>query len=328
MNKLTDIVQEIKKLEKVLIDNDINKAKAGVYKYTLENIKLGIAGQYYGNEKKIEDERNVTRNQESNSEDSKQRESGKDGAETTFRDVIRGRQEENRGERKADWQLKKLRVYGERIGVYSNINDIKEISFRKLKGTEAEVFFLKDDEDKTVVIKLIDPIIHLPENEDLENFIDRIELYNKYFPETKLEFNRFTDGGINGTRIVYNQRYIDGEVLKLEDLPPFSSHQEYQKKIKLEDKLIKQVANEMKKRFKAIPVPGKPNTYKNNEVVFRDVHLGNVMKGVDNKLYFVDVDFDKVKVNKSELDLLKKAILEGIIPIERVPEVIEKAWKK
>ena len=63
-------------------------------------------------------------------------------------------------------------------------------------------------------------------------------------------------------------------------------------------KLFKKVETALKKRFIASLLPGEKTKYTDGRVIMNDLHLGNVMKGTDEKLYFIDVNFQKAETYK------------------------------
>ena len=244
-----------------------------------------------------------------------------------IRHTIRGRYEEYRGEQKAAKQIEVLRDYFKDQDDLDDFDLLKEYSDNAIQGTEALVLFDSDDKGKmNEVLKGIDPIKQLGSDETMDDFIDRIELYNKFFPETRLDFRGV--GEYKGrTLILFSQRYIDGQILEIKDIPHYESFQQTQKRIKEENKLYRQVESEMKKRTKMNLIPGEKRKYTDGKITISDVHLGNVMRGTDGKLYFIDVNIYYNKVMKAieEYDL-PDVIIKGLeVGILNFEDIIQKA---
>lgn len=302
----------IQKLGKALRNKEITKSqfiqlcKAINHKYI--DKKLNKFGNFYY----------IYKENENSFNDGKEKENStriiEDSGTTIISNSIQGSPEEYKGERKASWQLNKLREEAEKKGFLEDeLQNLKIQSEKVLRGTEAQVLFVKSDDDNMDVLKAFDPISHLSPKETLDDFVDRINLYNEYFSETPLYFRGLSNDKSKIT-ILFSQKYVDGNVLKLPDPPAFESFNEAKIRLKEEDKLYKQVALELKKRYGFTPVGKEKTKYTNGKVTIQDVHLGNVMKGTDGKLYFIDLDISK---NEDAIQKLGKAYKSGKITREK-----------
>ncbi|NCB09547.1 MAG: hypothetical protein EOM73_15490 [Bacteroidia bacterium] len=207
---------------------------------------------------------------------------------------IQGCPSEYSGEQKAAWQLARLRKEAEKQGfLRNNFDELKQVAKAVISGTEAVVLFIDDEDDNPVLLKGIYPLRQLAPYETLDYFINRIELYNKYFPETRLEFRGVSDSGC-GVVLLFSQPFINGLILTPEPPACFESFEQAKNRLKKENKLFKKKKDELKKRFQAIPVTGSRTKYTDNNVIMNDVHLGNVMNGTDGKLYFIDMNIEKI----------------------------------
>lgn len=308
----------IQKLGKALRNKEITKSqfiqlyKAINHKYI--DKKLNKFGNFYY----------IYKENENSFNDGKEKENStriiEDSGTTIISNSIQGSPEEYKGERKASWQLNKLREEAEKKGFLEDeLQNLKIQSEKVLRGTEAQVLFVKSDDDNMDVLKAFDPISHLSPKETLDDFVDRINLYNEYFSETSLYFRGLSNDKSKVT-ILFSQKYVDGNVLKLPDPPAFESFNEAKIRLKEEDKLYKQVALELKKRYGFIPIGKEKTKYTNGKVTIQDVHLGNVMKGTDGKLYFIDLDISK---NEDAIQKLGKAYKSGKITREKFMQALD-----
>lgn len=311
---------------KGLVNRDIfHKAQLEVEDYIekskhIEHIKVHTKHGDYLRKQLINDKEN-----ENEKEDRKQNEDvtgiSRNLTTSDIYNNTRGCPEEYRGEQRATWQLNKLKEESIKNGfLEKGLEDLKKESISKpLKGTEAEILFKENSHGIIEVLKAIYPLKHLhPTNESLDNFIERIELYNQYFPETFLEFKGVSESP-QGDTILFGQNFIEGNILKPKDPPPFESFAAAKVRLKEQDKLFKQVASELKKRYKFELIPGELTKYTDGKVTITDVHLGNVMRGVDGKLYFIDLDILPNEIKKSSTeDLEIEEYLEKSVHIEKV----------
>lgn len=287
----------------VLLKSVLEKAKMHKYLYK-KPLKDGKFLYIYSEN----DKNNKNEQQETTQKENKIEEYVKTISTAVILDSIRGGNENDRGEQKATQQLIKLREVAESKGFLREpLDELKNDAQNVTKGTEAVVLFGDKDDDKIeAVLKAFDASKHLSPDEDLTHFIERVELYNKYFPETSLEFKGLSNN--TGNNLLFSQHYINGTILKPKDPPQFESFKEAQKRLKEEGKIYNLVAKELKKRYNLIPEHGSLTSYKNNDIKISDIHLGNVMKGTDGKLYFIDMNIEPNKEG-----ILKKALDEDLI---------------
>lgn len=215
---------------------------------------------------------------------------------------IQGCPSEYRAEQKTAWQLNKLKQEAEEQGfLEDDFLIFKETADCFIAGTEAIVLFVSNESSEIErVLKGINPVRQLHPNESILDFVDRIELYNKYFPETSLKFEGVSE--MNGEVILlFSQNYVDGTMLMPEAAPVYESFQQAKKRINEKNKLYKKVGSELKKRFNADLLPGEQTKYSDGRVIMNDLHLGNVMKGTDGKLYFIDINFQYIETYKKLL---------------------------
>jgi hypothetical protein len=215
---------------------------------------------------------------------------------------IQGCPAEYRGEQKTSWQLNKLKQEAEKKGILEEgFFILKETADCFIAGTEAIVLFASNENNEIErVLKGLNPVRQLHPNESIIDFVDRIDLYNDYFSETSLQFEGVSE--MNGEVILlFSQNYIDGKMLMPEAAPVYESFQQAKKRINEKSKLYKKVGSELKKRFNADLLPGEQTKYTDGRVIMNDLHLGNVMKGTDGKLYFIDVNFQYVETYKKLL---------------------------
>jgi 8-oxo-dGTP diphosphatase len=296
--------EEEKKLDKKIIDlfSEINSIVHEKRKIKKE-IEEKKSEEKEGNEIKnlyINGAKDINNGKESNQND----ELGMGSLPTTIiSESITGVGDQDNPKQKVDRQLSNLRGRAEAEGfLRESLNELRAKSFSVLKGTEAEVLFQKNGSGGINVLKAFDPTSHLAPTESIDDFVTRIDLYNQYFPETSLEFKGVSDGD-KGITLLFSQPFIDGDTLKtkIKDKPAFESFQEAKIRLKDEDKVYKQIAGELKKRHKFTPKYNLPTSYSNGEINISDVHFGNVMQGVDGKLYFIDMNIEPIKtIEKSE----------------------------
>ena len=221
---------------------------------------------------------------------------------STIQSSIQGCPAEYKGEQKTAWQLNMLRKEAEKQGfLEEDFLQFKESADCFIAGTEAIVLFVSNENNEIErVLKGLNPVRQLHPNESIVDFVDRIELYNKYFPETSLQFEGVSE--MNGeVLLLFSQNYIDGRMLLPEAAPVYESFQQAKKRINEKNKLYKKVGSELKKRFNAALLPGEQTKYTDGKVIMNDLHLGNVMKGTDGKLYFIDVNFQSIETYKKLL---------------------------
>jgi len=222
---------------------------------------------------------------------------------STIQSAIQGCPPEYKGEQKTAWQLDMLRKEAEEQGFLEvDFLQFKESADCFIAGTEAIVLFVSNENNEIErVLKGLNPVRQLHPNESIVDFVDRIELYNKYFPETSLRFEGVSE--MNGeVLLLFSQNYIDGRMLLPEAAPVYESFQQAKKRINEKNKLYKKVGSELKKRFNAALLPGEQTKYTDGKVIMNDLHLGNVMKGTDGKLYFIDVNFQYMETYKKLLN--------------------------
>lgn len=209
---------------------------------------------------------------------------------------IQGCPAEYRGEQKTAWQLSKLKQESRKQGfLEEGFLKLKDSADCFIAGTEAVVLFVSNENNEIErVLKGINPVRQLHPRESIIEFIDRINLYNEYFPETSLKFE-----GVSELKdeviLLFSQNYIDGKMLMPEGAPMYESFQQAKKRMSEKSKLFKKVETELKKRFKACLIPGEITQYTDGKVIMYDLHLGNVMKGTNGKLFFIDVNFQSVE---------------------------------
>jgi|GEM_PF-3681015 len=123
-------------------------------------------------------------------------------------------------------------------------------------GAEAEVYLEKDG---IFVIK----VMHYINSDTPLEFLDnRISLHNALFPDTQYELIGFTKTK-KGFAFIIKQPYIKGRETKIEDnLSEFMA--------------------------KAGFSPEKIHSYGNNVLKIEDLHEANVLKGKDDRFYFID----------------------------------------
>lgn len=140
-------------------------------------------------------------------------------------------------------------------------------------GKEADVFMSKDGRS---VIKVIDYSVYSATPSDFKR--DRIELFNKIFPDTAYELLGYTDNAEGKLCFVVKQPYIDGTLLghywaKSNGKVDFSD---------LEPMLEKWMSDNYGMHKYGL------DAFENDEIRIQDLHLKNVKIDADGRMYVID----------------------------------------
>lgn len=164
--------------------------------------------------------------------------------------------------------------------------------FKELQpGNEADVYFLSE-KDNIHVIKLVQwnafswrkGLNQTP----LEFLVNKTTLHNYYFPATANKLvgatYRKDKDGENQFNFVFDQKYVE-QLLDADGEPIKATFME--------------IREDMEKRgFTANPKNETSYITKDGGAMISDLHLGNVLKGTDGKLYYIDVN---IRLSNREL---------------------------
>jgi len=164
-----------------------------------------------------------------------------------------------------------IKSYAKENGLWLDENSIPDNSESKYpSGKEADVYLSKDGK---TVIKVVNYQIY---SDTPANFInDRVILYNSLFKETPYSLDGFTENG-KGLQFVLSQPFIPGELLQnlVTNVPSMIEQQ-------------KRVSDYMKDKLGM--TSNGLDSYTDGDITIQDIHLKNVIEGLDGNLYFIDV---------------------------------------
>ena len=159
---------------------------------------------------------------------------------------------------------------------------ISQNSSKKLpSGKEATVYL---DKDESTVTKIVNYDKYSGTPYDFINY--RICLFNRLFPGTGYELVGFTENN-NGFAFVVQQPFIKGRLLHNLAFSVSS--------------LVEQQSRVVQFMFDGLGMkPDGLDAYGNGEVVVQDLHLKNVIEGIDGNLYVIDAVPFRIKIDEGK----------------------------
>ena len=153
-------------------------------------------------------------------------------------------------------------------GVWVPIEDISNLGSPFVSGNENDVYL---DRENGVLYK----VNNLMNSGTLPELFKRIDLHNKFFPDTKYDLVGFTGFG-DGRAVypIYKQEFVDNAVFASpEEINDYMHSIGFERTVEAE--------------------------YSNNEVTISDLRPRNVLKDSDGDIYVIDADF-KAKEQQAE----------------------------